>query len=151
MKSFNDEEGSRPCDIGHCRPWSAAFLAHHPLRERAWDFLFQEEAEAILDLAARIQRRKPDAIVGASIIIEVLLRHGWSPSAATTVILLDWVPNPWGFGGVDQCYDVIAANAVDLIAGQLQRNEKGSPKYVNMLLSAGQWVAGKPGAMTARL
>jgi hypothetical protein len=125
------------------RPWSAAFLAHHPMRDRAWEFLDQVTPDAISGLATRIRRRRPDAIVGAWNIIEALLGQGWSPSPATTVILLDWAPNPHGFGGIDQCYPVIAANALDLLAGQLHRNELGSPRDVKMLLSAGRWVAGK--------
>jgi LacI family transcriptional regulator len=125
------------------RPWSAAFLAYHPMPGRAWEFLDQEDPEDIADLASRIRRRKPDAIVGARSIIEILLGQGWSPSPATPVILLDWVPNPQRFGGVDQCYQVIASNAVDLVAGQLQRNERGNPKDVKMLLSVGRWVAGR--------
>ena len=125
------------------RPWSAAFLAHHPLLNRAWEFLQQENPESIADLALRIRQRKPDAIVGVWSIVEALLSQGWSPPPKTTVILLDWAPNPQGFGGIDQCDQVIATNAVDLVAGQLHRNERGSPKDVNMLLSAGRWVAGK--------
>lgn len=129
------------------RPWSAAFLAHHPMTERAWKFLDQEDPEVIGDLAIRIRRRKPDAIVGLWSILEVLLSQGWSPPRGTLVILLDWVPNSRGFGGIDQCAPVIAMNAVDLVAGQLQRNERGSPKDVKMLLSTGRWVAGQQDAL----
>lgn len=124
------------------RAWSAAFLAHHPLTNRAWDFLAQENPEHLSPLASWIRQRKPDAIVGARLIVEILLNQGWSPSPKTTVILLDWVPNPWGFGGIDQGEHVIATNAVDLVAGQLQRNERGVPEHLKMLLFAGRWVSG---------
>lgn len=124
------------------RAWSAAFLAHHPLTNRAWEFLAHENPEDLSHLAAWIRQRKPDAIVGARVILEILLNQGWRPSPKTTVALLDSVPNPWGFGGIDQGEHVIAANAVDLVAGQLQRNERGVPEHVKMLLFAGRWVSG---------
>jgi len=124
------------------RAWSAGFLAHHPLTNRAWDFLAQENPEKTSDLASWIRRRKPDAIVAHGVIIEILFSQGWLPSPQTTVVLLDSVPNPWGFGGIDQGERVIATNAVDLVAGQLQRNERGVPEHVKMLLYAGRWVPG---------
>jgi LacI family transcriptional regulator len=123
------------------RAWSAAFLAHHPLGSRAWEFLAQENPDAPTPLAAWIRRRRPDAIVGLWPLIQGLLHQGWRPSRHTTVVLLDWVPNPWGFGGIDQGDHVIAANAVDLVAGQLQRNERGVPADVKMLLFAGRWAS----------
>jgi LacI family transcriptional regulator len=131
------------------RAWSAAFLAHHPLTNRAWEFLIQENPEDLSHLVSWIRRRKPEAVVGGRRMIEILLKQGWSPPPKTTIILLDWTPNPWGFGGIDQCDHVIATNAVDLVAGQLQRNERGVPENVKMLLSAGHWVFGSSPARTA--
>ncbi len=125
------------------RAWSASFLAHHPMGNRAWDFLAQENPEDISHLAAWIRKRKPDAIVGDRRIIEILLKQGWSPLPKEAMVLLDWTPNHWGFGGIDQCEEIIAANAVDLVAGQLQRNERGAPEHVKMLLSAGHWISAK--------
>jgi len=124
------------------RAWSAAFLAHHPLTNQAWEFLAQENPEDLSHLASWIRQRKPEAIVGVRQIVEPLINQGWRPSPKTTVILLDSVPNPWGFGGIDQREQVIATNAVDLVAGQLQRNERGVPENVKMLLFAGHWVSG---------
>ena len=124
------------------RTWTAAFLAHHPLPLRAWEFLIQEDSQNPSDLASWIRRRKPDAIVGMSKIIEIPFSQGWRPPPQTTIVLLDWHPNPWGFGGIDQGEPVVATNAVDLVAGQLQRNERGVPEHVKMLLFAGRWVSG---------
>jgi len=124
------------------RAWSAAFLAHHPLTNHSWEFLAQENPEELSHLASWIRQRKPDAIVGARVIVEALMNQGWHQSPATTVALLDSVPNPWGFGGIDQGEHVIATNAVDLVDGQLQRNERGVPEHVKMLLYAGRWVSG---------
>jgi len=125
------------------RAWSAAFLAHHPQTHRAWEFLAQEDPENLSDVAFWIRQHKPDAIVGITGIIEILLKQGWCPPPKTTIVLLDWFPNSWGFGGIDQCESVIAANAVDLVAGQLEHNERGVPEHVKMLLFSGHWVSGK--------
>jgi len=125
------------------RAWSAAFLAHHPQPHRAWEFLAQENLQELAHVTSWIRQRKPEAIVGLPSLIHALLAQGWRPSAKTTVALLDWAPNPWGFGGIDQGERVIATNAVDLVAGQLQRNERGVPEHIKMLLFAGQWVPGE--------
>ena len=125
------------------RTWTAAFLAHHPLKERAWEFLAQEDPHHLKPFVAAIRRLKPDAVVGLRGMIETLLRHGWRPGPKTTIVLLDWHPNPEGFGGIDQGEQIVATNAVDLVAGQLQRNERGAPEHVKMLLYAGRWVAGR--------
>jgi LacI family transcriptional regulator len=125
------------------RAWSAGFLAHHPLKEHAWEFLAGEISKNPPALVAWVRRRKPDAIVGVRGLVEMLLNQGWRPSSKTKVILLDLALNPWGFGGIDQCERVIASNAVDLVDGQLQRNERGVPEHVKMLLFAGRWVPGK--------
>ena len=120
--------------------WSAAFLAHHPLTNRGWEFLSQEDPEELAHVSSWIRQRKPEAIVSVPIIIEALFRQGWRPPSSSTVILLDWTSNPWGFGGIDQGGEVIAANAVDLVAGQLQHNERGVPENVKMLLFTGRWI-----------
>jgi LacI family transcriptional regulator len=122
------------------RAWSAGFLAHHPLTNRAWDFLAQADPGDLSHFASWIRQRQPEAIVGLREIIEPLLNQGWRPSPKITIIFLNWRPNPWGFGGIDQGERIIATNAVDLVVGQLQRNERGVPAHVKMLLHLGRWV-----------
>jgi LacI family transcriptional regulator len=125
------------------RAWSAGFLAHHPLKERAGEFLAGEIAKNGAALVRWVRQRQPDAIVGVRGLVGILLDNGWRPSARTKVVVLDSAPNPWGFAGIDQGQRVIASNAVDLVDGQLQHNERGVPEHVKMLLFAGRWVAGK--------
>ena len=125
------------------RAWLAGFLAHHPAKERASEFLAGEISKRPSALAAWVRQRKPDAIVGVRKFVDLLLNQGWRPTSKTKVILLDVAPNRWGFGGIDQGERIIASNAVDLVNGQLQRNERGVPDHVKMLLFAGRWVPGK--------
>jgi hypothetical protein len=47
-------------------------------------------------------------------------------------------------GGVDQSYDMVAANAVDLVVSQLNSNETGVPPWPRMLLFPGRWVEAVP-------
>ena len=128
------------------RASSAAFLAHHPLGIKGWDCLLGEDIESPSRLASWLRQRRPDAIVAVRHKMELLIQGAWRPSSHVEVVLVDSMPNPWGFGGIDQCQDVIAANAVDLVVGQLQRNERGVPEHVKMLLFAGRWVPGKENA-----
>jgi LacI family transcriptional regulator len=122
------------------RAWSAAFLAHHPRPDQAFASLSLEVSDDFSRLVAWVRRQKPDAIVSGRWVIEMMIRRGWRSSPKIAVALLDWSPNPWGFGGIDQGEEIIATNAVDLVAGQLQRNERGIPAHVKMLLFAGRWV-----------
>lgn len=48
-------------------------------------------------------------------------------------------PNDPDMWGIDQCYDQIAANAVDLVAGQLNNNEYGTPTFPHVLHFSGRW------------
>jgi hypothetical protein len=125
------------------RVGSAAFLAHHPLRERAWEFLALVDVMRAAHFAAWLRRLRPDAVIVPSWVFQNLIGAGWQRPSKTTVAFLDWSPNRWGYGGIDQGEGVIAANAVDMVAGQLQRNERGVPENVKMLLSVGKWVEGK--------
>ncbi len=47
-------------------------------------------------------------------------------------------------GRVDESYDKIAANAVDLVVSQLNGNETGVPEIPRMLLLPGGWI--EPGS-----
>jgi hypothetical protein len=58
---------------------------------------------------------------------------------STKIVLLDWRPDFPKFGGIEQGEDIIAANAVDLVVGQLHRNERGVPERMKMVLFPGLW------------
>jgi hypothetical protein len=58
------------------------------------------------------------------------------------VVTLYWNAAAPEIGGVDQCYDRIAAHAVDLVIAQINSNETGVPDLPRMMLFPGRWVAG---------
>ena len=56
--------------------------------------------------------------------------------------LLDWSPRHAFFAGIDQNTESIGEAAVDLVVGQLHRNERGIPAEAKLVLTAGHWVNG---------
>jgi DNA-binding LacI/PurR family transcriptional regulator len=125
------------------RAWSSSFLIHHPLQNRGWNFLNWGEERSPGKLATWLRHLKPDAIISTRDNFEKLLKGGWRLSRKIETVLLDSVLNPWGLASIDQGEAVIAANAVDLVAGQLHRNERGAPGQVKMLLHVGTLASGK--------
>ena len=63
-----------------------------------------------------------------------------APPGEIPVVSLHWLSSRPEIGGIDQSYDPIAANAVDLVVSRLNGNETGAPEIPRMLLFAGRWV-----------
>lgn len=59
------------------------------------------------------------------------------------LVHLDLTPALEGWSGMDQNNDTVGAFAVDLVIGQLHRNETGIPKQPKCMMTESQWVAGK--------
>lgn len=51
-------------------------------------------------------------------------------------------PQDTGMAGVNQNSDLVGCAAVDLVDGQLRRNERGVPRHPRTLLIPGEWVGG---------
>src|SRR5688572_16825887 len=123
------------------RAWSAAFLEHHPARASARRWL---QAIDVVD-AQKLRRwfdvMKPEALITTRDMLNRLEAAGVSPRGKIgTTVLLNWTAATADYAGVDQCDEVIAAHAIDLVVGQLHRNECGVPEHVKMLLFPGKWV-----------
>jgi LacI family transcriptional regulator len=134
---------SRGVDERARRAWSAAFLAYHPQPDKARELLFQDDADSAGQARSWLRQARPDAIIDGCGPIEALLNDGWKRPKNVQVVLLRWVKNKWNFGGIDQCEEVVAANAVDLLVSQLRNNERGVPESVKMLSVPGKWIEGK--------
>lgn len=123
------------------RAWEAAFTVFHPSRSEAGELLWIELPEDRRAVARRIKTCRPDAlVVSAHTIIEKLRAMDTSVAPEMPIINLHWVPTVPAMGGVDQSYDTIAANAVDLVVSQLNSNETGVPPWPRMLLFSGRWM-----------
>jgi LacI family transcriptional regulator len=130
------------------RAWEAAFAVFHPSRAAAAELLWIGLPEDRRALARRIKASRPDAVVvSAHAIVEQMRAMRVAAPPERPIISLHWVPNAPEIGGVDQSYDMVAANAVDLVVSQLNSNETGVPPWPRMLLFPGRWV--EPGGRTA--
>ena len=147
------------------RAWEAAFLTHHPQRGRAGECVrvLQRPAKEGAagggrseggaggggELGKWIRARKPDAlIVSATRLLQEPGVKAAVRELGLPVVTLYWSESDGvaGIGGVDQCYDRIAAHAVDLVVTQLNNNEYGAPDLPRMMLFPGRWMApGMPG------
>ena len=131
------------------RAWEAAFAVFHPSRAAADGLLWIGLAEDRRVIARRIKASRPDAlVVSAHAIIEQLRAMDISVVSELPTLNLHGVPTAPESGGVDHSYDMVAANAVDLVVSQLNSNETGVPPWPRMLLFPGRWAA--PGVMAAR-
>jgi LacI family transcriptional regulator len=100
------------------------------------------------------KQQGPDVVVAGS-----WRTYGWMKNAGIEIprdcgfILLDLLhkeslPN---FAGIDQNGRAVAAAAIDLIVGQLHRNERGLPDLPKTVLIDGYWVDGDTVREVARL
>lgn len=122
------------------RAWQAAFLVYHPTPEAAAQLLLVGWPRSARQLARRLKDARPDALIVSeeSLLDELTTRCPGFRAPLT--VTLHWTSSRAAVGGVDQSYDLIAANAVDLVAAQLNTNELGVPALPRMLLFPGRWV-----------
>ena len=126
------------------RAWQAAFLVYHPTPAAAHELLWFGLGESARQTTRRIQAARPDAlIVSEEGLLDQLARRRIK-IPCSRIVTLHWTSHRSDLGGVDQSYDLIAANAVDLVVSQLNSNETGVPALPRMLLFSGRWV--DPGA-----
>lgn len=123
------------------RAWEAAFAVFHPNRKDAGELLWIGLPDDPRVVARRMKAGRPDAVVVSShAVAEKLRRLDLAALARLPIINLHWLPTAPEMGGIDQSYDMVAANAVDLVVSQLNSNETGAPPWPRMLLFPGRWV-----------
>jgi DNA-binding LacI/PurR family transcriptional regulator len=135
LESFVNERASRTLE--------AAFLAYHPApaRARAAMLLVEEVNGAVV--RPWLARQRPDVIVVIKYSMIAPLRKllGARPAdVGFAVISIE--EGPGSCAGIDPGHDMVAANAVDLVIGQMLRNETGIPEHPRQLLFAGHWFEG---------
>ena len=85
-----------------------------------------------------IEREKLDCVLGSS---EVVKRWKDELKLKVPVATLSWHPR-LAISGMDQKPAEIGAAAIDLIVGQLRRNESGIPKIARVVMVEGEWQGG---------
>jgi len=126
---------------------AAAFQINHPAPELAPQLIRFSLPEDCHGLKPWPQRLAPDALIA-----------GWPVDTATAQrlqriapkakqwVTLDWQPEG-ALPGIDIGNQNIAASAVDLVVGQLHRNERGVPDHPARLLLDGVWRTDQKGSV----
>ena len=88
-------------------------------------------------------RCRPDALIlSNAYFVEIVRKILGRASSAVGIAILSLDDRLAGIAGVDPCHDRVAANAVDLVIGQIYQNETGVPNEPKELLTDGRWVEG---------
>ncbi len=125
------------------RLWSAGYLVFHqslPTSDRVPPLYLPGEAVSDPVMRRWIGQRKPDAIVTVNIEVLHWLKENAS-SIGWNILLtgLDLSP-AWGnCAGVLQKPRKLGAAAIDLLTGQLHRNEQGLPDEPITVMIEGEW------------
>ena len=124
------------------RAWEAAFLTHHPTPSRARALTRVIRPDETFDARAWLAAQRPDALIVSSMtLFDTFRLRAACRDLNLPAVTLHWNDGTRGVGGIDQCYDRIAAHAVDLVIAQLNSNEIGVPDLPRIMLFQGRWVA----------
>lgn len=136
------------------RRYSASFLMHHPLGpERARELLGIVPVPGLKEMRAIVKRVRADCLLLTYSPAEVAgVCRG---NKEVPVFSLDLLPGDTRYSGIYQQMELVAANAVDLVAQQIQQGQRGVPAHPKTVLSEGEWIdnsaaPGKPGSAAKR-
>lgn len=126
------------------RTWEAAFLTYHPTPSRAQAALKKMDVIDPKVLGPWLKKCRPDVLIVAKEVFIAPLKKVLGPAQRDmgfAVISLD--ESTTDVSGVNPGHQLVAANAVDLVLGQLMRNETGVPQEPKKVLFDGHWVEGR--------
>jgi hypothetical protein len=125
------------------RTHEAAFLAYHPAPSRARAALVQVLQGEPAVLRPWLKKQRPDVIIVSKHgMIAPIRKLLGAAGAAMSFVVISIEESLGTASGVDPGHEMVAANAVDLVIGQMLRNETGIPEHPKELLFAGHWVEG---------
>jgi LacI family transcriptional regulator len=125
--------------------FSAGFYAGQSQKEIAgrvppWDFDPSREA----DFQKWLRQHRPDVLVCTHPELrDWVTRAGLRCPEDIGLLHLDVTPALEGWSGMDQNNGTVGAFAVDLVVGQLHRNENGIPDRPKCMMTESVWVAGE--------
>lgn len=125
------------------RTWEAAFLAYHPTPSRAQSALKKMVVIDPAELGPWLKKCQPDVlIVTKQVFIAPLKKILGAAGKEMGFAVISLEEEATEISGVNPGHHMVAANAVDLVLGQLMRNETGVPEDPKELLFDGHWVEG---------
>ena len=124
--------------------WLAGFLIwqqSQPLRQRVPAHLALELSEG--PFWTWFKRVRPDAVISVNPDVVRWLRAGARPVPGKVgAAVLDWHEHYGDIAGADQNNPLVGAAAVDIMLGQLRRNERGLPGHPRTTLIESSWHEG---------
>ena len=128
--------------------WTGAFFANHPDPAHARRLLYFHDAQRSRGLAAWLRESGADALIVSAVAqLSAPGVRAVCQRKQLQIAALRWPGNlPVAIAGIDQCDDLLGAQAVELLIAQLHHNERGPPRHPGMMLFPGQWVAPAPAA-----
>jgi DNA-binding LacI/PurR family transcriptional regulator len=125
------------------RRYSAAFLTHAPQGTVAAVRSIYTGAGDPAEVVAWLRAGRFDAVVSNIPFSLPILRDAGLPvPERLSFVCLHWSESEAAFAGIDQMPERIAEVAVDLVFGQLNRNESGLPASPRTVLVPGEWRSG---------
>jgi DNA-binding LacI/PurR family transcriptional regulator len=86
---------------------------------------------------------KPEVVVSDDVRVQEWLKNlGVQVPKQVGLVHLDCSRNRSTCSGIDQHHEMLGAAAIDLVVGQLHRNETGVPFYPKNVMIEGTWVDG---------
>lgn len=99
---------------------------------------------------AWFRRHRPDVLLSLYNVVFPWLKHlGCNVPADVGVIQLEWRESQAEVAGMNQHNDAVGEAAVDMVVGQLHRNECGVPAFPRATLIGASWVDGTSVRMRA--
>lgn len=124
-----------------------------PAARRVPAFLHLEPARADPKRFPRwLDRHRPDVLLSLyNVVFPWLKDHGLRVPQDIGVIQLEWRESHAEISGMNQHNDAVGEAAVDMVVGQVHRNESGIPDFPRATLIGASWVEGDSvRAQTAR-
>jgi LacI family transcriptional regulator len=137
--------------------FSGAFLSAQgacAAKERIAPFFFRSQLDVPLDakigtdevrrrFRAWFEKHRPDVILCIHPEIKEWVEAvGSRVPHDTGLIHLDWSPDLPGWAGMKQNSELIGAAGIDMLIGQLHRNELGIPSFPKCMLIESAWIEG---------
>jgi LacI family transcriptional regulator len=147
---------SRGADRRVYHAWVSAFLGYRQWmtrrRQQVPPYLVQHwETLEGGAFAAWLARHRPDVIVCPQTgIVSRLAEAGYRVPQDIALVHLARDTAEVPCAGIDQNSELVGAAAVELVVGQLHRNERGLPAFAKCVMIEGRWVDG-PTLVASRL
>ncbi len=108
---------------------------------RTYLFPMPEEKE-IPGIQDWLRQHMPDVVVGENIVWQAIQEMGWRVPQDVAFVNVDAAPEFPDIGGFNQRHELHGSVAVDMVVGQLLRNQRGIPEVPRSTLIEGTWVDG---------